>query len=64
MTIFVTLDDNNGMLFNHRRQSKDKFLRNDMLNICAEKHLWMNEYTSEQFEPLNDNIIIDEELLL
>lgn len=63
MTIFITLDDKNGMLFNNRRQSKDKFLRNDMLNTCGEKRLWMNEYTSEQFEPLSNNIIIDESFL-
>lgn len=63
MTVFITLDDKNGMLFNNRRQSKDKFLRNDMLNTCGEKRLWMNEYTSEQFEPLSNNIIIDEMFL-
>lgn len=60
MIICIALDDNNGMIFNNRRQSKDKYLRNDILNICNGKKLWISEYTSQQFdEPLPDNIIVD-----
>lgn len=64
MIVFIALDDNNGMLFNNRRQSQDKVLREYLLKECVGKTLWMNEYSSKQFEvPLLKNIVIDEDFL-
>lgn len=64
MIVCVVLDKNNGMLFNSRRQSQDKVLREHLLAECRGKLLWMNKYTSGQFEiPLSKNIIVDEEFL-
>lgn len=37
------------MLFNHRRQSMDRILREDMLAYTACKVLWMSPYTAGQF---------------
>lgn len=64
MKIFAVVDDNQGMLFNNRRQSQDRCLREQILLDCAGKRLWMNEYSARQFDtPLPDNLIVDEEYL-
>lgn len=64
MIICIALDNNNGMLFNHRRQSQDSVLREHLLKECEGKTLWMNTYSSTQFtSPLPENVIIDEDFL-
>jgi len=45
----VCVDDNNGMMFNKRRQSQDRVLRQRMLELAGEKKLWMNDYSRRQF---------------
>lgn len=50
MIIIVAVDDRNGMMFNHRRQSQDKILRDKILSHTAGKRLWMNHYTEKQFQ--------------
>lgn len=50
MILIVCIDDDGGMLFNRRRQSKDSVLRLRMLGIAAESRLWMNDYSASQFE--------------
>lgn len=32
MTLILCLDDENGMMFNHRRQSRDRVLISEMLS--------------------------------
>ena len=49
MIVIVALDDRGGMMFNHRRQSQDKVLRERVLKVTAGKKLWMNHYTEKQF---------------
>ena len=49
MIVIVALDDRGGMMFNHRRQSMDKSLRERILNMTIGKKLWMNSYTEKQF---------------
>ena len=51
MTLIVCVDDNMGMLFNHRRQSKDVVVRERILKQAEGKHLWMNHYSAKQFDP-------------
>lgn len=64
MNICVAVDNDMGMMFNHRRQSQDKILREYLINACGNEKLWMNEYTGSQFElPLAGNIRVDEEPL-
>lgn len=50
MIIFVCLDTENGMMFFHRRQSKDREVRKDILKETEGKTLWMNPFTLNQFE--------------
>ncbi|MCD8084061.1 MAG: ribonuclease Z [Clostridiales bacterium] len=49
MILIVCVDENGGMMFNHRRQSKDRILREDMLQLTAGSRLWMNRYSQSQF---------------
>ena len=49
MILIVCVDDHNGMMFNHRRQSQDRVLRADILELTDGKKLWMNAYSRKQF---------------
>ena len=49
MKLIVCLDDKNGMLFNKRRQSRDKILIENVLELCKGKKLYTNEYSSALF---------------
>ena len=75
MKLVVCLDDNNGMMFNKRRQSRDKILIENVLEICKGEKLYTNEYSAKLFpenaveicvNPENgycfaENFIVDEE---
>lgn len=50
MHLIVCVDDDSGMLFNHRRQSQDRELRKRILEVTSGKRLWMNHYSQKQFE--------------
>jgi len=60
MKLIVCLDDREGMLFNRRRQSKDRAVRADILKLTAGSCLWMNGYSAGQFPPELKNIMVDE----
>ena len=57
MNIIVCLDDKNGMMFNKRRQSQDRVLRQHMLELAGDKKLWMNAYSRKQFSKEDENRI-------
>ena len=64
MNIIVCIDDEFGMLFNHRRQSRDRLLRERILMLTKWTKLWMNLYSVKQFEEeCAENIIVDEDFL-
>ena len=49
MIIIEAVDNLNGLMFNHRRQSQDKILREKILKMTADSKLWINHYTEKQF---------------
>lgn len=49
MRIAVCIDSRGGMLFNCRRQSQDRILRQNLLLEAAGGPLWMSPYSLEQF---------------
>ncbi len=55
MNIIVVIDDKGGMMFNKRRQSKDRGLRKNMLSEVGDAKLWMNAYSFGQFEAEMEN---------
>lgn len=62
MTIYICIDDNKGMLFNHRRQSRDEAVLKDILSTAGYK-VWMNAYSSKLFGTVLDKIIIEDDFL-
>ena len=61
MVIAVCVDDKMGMLFNNRRQSRDRCVIDDLMNI-AEK-VYINGFSEELFEEYKDRVVIDENFL-
>ncbi len=64
MILIVAVDEDKGMMFNRRRQSKDRALRERILSLAKGGKLWMNAYTRRQFpEDAQGEILVDEEFL-
>ena len=64
MHLITCLDDNNGMMFNKRRQSQDFLVREDILNNLQNSKLWMNSYSAGQFKYFSaDSISIDDNFM-
>lgn len=59
MKLIVCLDDKNGMMFNKRRQSRDRVLIENVLELCKGEKLYANEYSSKLF-PENSVEIFDD----
>ena len=56
MKIIVCVDLNNGMLFNSRRQSRDRTVIEYIYNFVGEKKLWITEFSKDLFEGRNYNL--------
>lgn len=56
MIVYIAVDDENGMLFNNRRQSQDRVMRENMLQDCVGSKLWVAEYSKKFFVDENGNI--------
>lgn len=50
MKLIVCIDEKKGMMFNHRRQSQDRILRDDIRKECQGSILRMNAYSAGLFE--------------
>ncbi len=62
MIVIVCIDDNDGMMFNNRRQSKDKRLTEKIIEITKGGKLWLDKYSSELFAN-TPNVDIDNAFL-
>lgn len=60
MQVIVMIDDNNGIMFNNRRQSQDCILREYLLKTVNNNKLYMTEYSAKQFEDKTKIIITDD----
>ena len=63
MNVFICVDDNNGMLFNGRRQSRDEAVVKDILEFAGNDNIWMSSYSSKLFLANPDRILIEDNLL-
>lgn len=59
----LCLDDRNGMMFNNRRQSRDRAVAADIIRLVDGEKLFMNEYSSGFFSEKTANMLIDEDFL-
>lgn len=49
MILIAFVDDSGGMMFNHRRQSRDSVALARILDMTTGSTLWMNEYSAPLF---------------
>lgn len=49
MKLIVCLDDKNGMMFNKRRQSRDRVLIENVLELSEGERIYTNEYSAKLF---------------
>ncbi len=65
MTVILCLDDDGGMMFNKRRQSRDKKVKEAVQQICKGKRLWMNEYSAKLYADMEGvDIHTDKDFLI
>ncbi|MBE6747821.1 MAG: hypothetical protein E7557_01155 [Ruminococcaceae bacterium] len=63
MIIVVCIDDNDGMLFNNRRQSRDKAVIYDLIKYSNGSKILINEFSKTIFSDYENNIIISDSFL-
>ena len=51
MKLIICLDDRNGQMFNHRRQSRDREVVQDILKDTKNAKLYMTAYSAVMFPP-------------
>lgn len=49
MQVILTLDDQNGMMFNHRRQSRDRVMLARLVSLAEGRRLFVSPYTAGLF---------------
>ena len=65
MIVIACVDNNMGMMFNNRRQSQDRVLRDYLMDLMGNSILWMNEYSASQFiTDYSDRINVDNNFLI
>ena len=58
MKIIVCLDDNGGMMFNNRRQSRDRKVISDIISTANGEKIYIDEYSASLFDGIQANIAI------
>jgi hypothetical protein len=58
MILIVCVDNKNGMMFNKRRQSRDRLLTERIKELAKNTTLWVNSYSAALFE---NGISIDDD---
>lgn len=61
MKVIICLDDNSGMLFNNRRQSRDKEVIKDIINNLEGGKLYISPFSEKLFGDYGENVIVDED---
>ncbi len=61
MKLIICLDDDGGMLFNHRRQSRDSKVVEKIIEFTDGCRLWVNEYSAKLFD--KDKVCVSEDAL-
>lgn len=63
MHIIITLDDNNGMLFNNRRQTRDAIVNKKILELTPNRPLLINNFSWQMLNFAKDKILVTEKFL-
>ncbi len=57
MTVFICTDDVGGILFNNRRQSRDKRVIEDVIRVCADGVLYISDFSEVLFQDSDASVI-------
>lgn len=64
MIVIAFVDDKKGMMFNHRRQSRDQAVAERIQEICKGKRLWMNPYSAQLYGSMEEvDIMVENDFL-
>ncbi len=63
MEVILCLDDRNGMLFNGRRQSRDRQVIGDILKTAGDRPLWIRPFSLPLFAGAEERVSVDPEPL-
>ena len=63
MKVILCLDDRGGMMFNHRRQSRDREVIGDILDMVGDGVLWMAPYSRMLFSESAPALRVEEDFL-
>ena len=63
MIVIVCLDERGGMIFNNRRQSRDKAVIDRILELTKGSKLWLNSYSKSLFDQVIIPLEVDDEFL-
>ena len=64
LNIIVCIDDRDGMMFNGRRQSRDRAVAEDIASLCGEHRLLMNEFSQKMFSKYGiSDVVVSEDFL-
>lgn len=60
MIVILCLDNNNGMMFNDRRQSQDRGLREYIAEMTKGDKVYMNAYTEKLYEEIEHPMVSED----
>ncbi len=60
MNVILCLDDNKGLLFNNRRQSRDESVLEDIFNDLNGEKLTVTSFTEKLFSDYAERTVVDE----
>lgn len=63
MIVIVCLDERGGMMFNNRRQSRDKAVIDRIVEIVQGSKLWLNSYFKSLFDQVAIPLEVDDNFL-
>lgn len=64
MNVIICLDDNKGMLFNNRRQSRDKAVLSDIFCDLKDEKLYITHFSEKLMADYRYNIYVQENVSL
>lgn len=57
MKLILCVDAQGGLAFHNRRQSQDRMLRLDLLQLCRGHALWVTPYSARQFDAAEQSFL-------
>ena len=64
LNVIVCVDDRDGMMFNERRQSRDSAVAADIISLCGNHKLFMNDFSAKMFSKYGfSDAVVSEDFL-